>query len=242
MTSEYQGMSTAIVAKLLAFIQGYDPRFEWDDDVLAFWQDAARESRWTEFEAAQVIRQFYLDNETDEFISIGKVNRRIRRARQDRMSREAAPPRGEITDTRDGTGYPVGDDPHWGAKNSADLEQVHREAVVVACPSCHQGVEERCKNTLTGNASKIPHPKRLKAAGVGNPSRRVNRRLIMKHPDLVAALREPPCLFKHPETWGGYLPPERDENGARNGSVYRAQLARIVAEAERRESAESGGS
>jgi hypothetical protein len=235
--SDYQGMSETVVAKLLAFIQGYDNRFTWDRDVLLLWQDAAREGRWTEFEAAQAIRAFYLDNEADEFISIGKVNRRIRRARQDRMSREAAPRGGDAA--IDGTGYAVGDDPAWGANNSAELEQVHREALVVACPSCHQGVEERCKNTITGNATKVPHLKRMKAAGFGSPSRKVNRAMVLKHPDLIAELRKPPCSFKSPENWGGYLPPDRDSNGVRNGSIYRQQLVAVVEEARRREAQET---
>lgn len=100
MTEDYQGMSEAIAAQLLALIQGYDNRFVWDQDILLLWVDAAREARWTQHEAVQAIRAFYLRNAADEFISIGKLNAAIRAARQDQMSRDAAPsaalPRGPV--------------------------------------------------------------------------------------------------------------------------------------------------
>lgn len=233
----YQGMSLAVIAECLAYIQAFDKNFVPDElDTRAF-HAVAQDNRWTHHEALTTIRKWGGDHPEGQRLDPALLNRLIRTARQDRMSRAAAPQPVVAGDARDGTGYPVGDDPHWGANNSAELEQVHREAMVVSCPSCHQAVEERCKNTLTGNASKIPHPKRMKAAGIGGPSRLVNRRMVLKHPDLLAELRNPPCSFTHPETWGGYLPPERDEYGRRNGSLYRAQLDRVVQEARRREEA-----
>lgn len=235
---QYQGMSETVMAQLLALIQGYDNRFTWDQDILLLWQDAAREARWTQHDAVQAIRKFYLNNANDDFMSIGKLNALIRAERNDRLSREAGLVAGPGDDAAiDGTGHPVGDDPAWGTRNSAELEQVHAEAMVVACTQCHQVINSRCINTRTGNASKIPHPGRMKAAGMGSPSRRVNREMVLKHPDLVAELRKPPCSFTSPETWGGYLPPDRDQYGARNASPFRAQLDRIITEARRREEA-----
>lgn len=233
----YQGMSKAVVAKLLTYIAAYDQRMEVGEGQVAVWHEVAVDYRWTYPEAEVQVRKFFANNTTGEFLDVGKLNGLIRVKRQDHAMRQPPVARPGDDSAIDGTGHPVGDDPAWGTRNSAELEQVHREAGVVACPQCHQQIEQRCINTRTGNASKIPHPKRMKAAGMGVPSRRVNRDMVLKHPDLVAELRKPPCSFTSPENWGGYLPPDRDEFGKRNNSPFRAQLDRIVTEARRREAA-----
>jgi hypothetical protein len=237
-TAPYQGMSLAVVGELLGYIQAFDKNFVPDELDVRAYHVVAQDYRWTHHEALTAIRKWGGDHPEGQRMEPALLNRLIRSARNDQLSRQAGQPRTEIQgDARDGTGYPVGDDPDWGLNNSAELEQVHAEANVAECESCHQAVGERCKNTLTGNASKIPHPKRMKAAGMGGPSRKINRAMVLKHPDLVAELRKPPCSFTSPETWGGYLPPDRDQYGARNASPFRAQLDRIIAEARRREEA-----
>lgn len=232
----YQGMSHAVIAELLAYIQAFDKNFvPVDVDVLAFHQ-TAQDWRWTHHEALTAIRRWGGERPEGQRMDPALLNRLIRTARNDRLSREATPKRTPIgTDARDNTGYPVGDDPDWGKNNSDELEQVHREANAVTCPQCHRAAGERCKNTRTGNASKIPHPGRMKAVGMGGLSRRVNKAMVMKHPDLVAKLKEPPCSYTNPETWGGYLPPERDEHGRRINSPWRTQLLAIIEEAKARE-------
>jgi hypothetical protein len=235
---QYQGMSKAVVSKLLTMAAGFDRKFvPGEVDVVAF-HDVAQAHRWTYHEAEQAIRFYGANLAHKEFFSAALLNALIRTTRNDHLSRQAGLVAGPGDDAAiDGTGHPVGDDPAWGTRNSAELEQVHAEALVVACPQCHQVINSRCINTRTGNASKIPHPGRMKAAGMGSPSRKINREMVLKHPDLVAELRKPPCSFTSPETWGGYLPPDRDQYGARNSSPFRAQLDRIIAEARRREEA-----
>jgi hypothetical protein len=233
-TAPYQGMSPAVIAEMLAYIQAFDKSFVPDElDVRAF-HAVAQDNRWNHHEALATIRKWGGNHPEGQRLDPALLNRLIRMARQDQMSRQAAPQPGDRAAV-DGTGEAVGDDPDWGQNNSAALEQVHREANVVACPACHAEIEARCKNTLTGNATKIPHLKRMRAAGIGGRSSKINKAMVLKHPDLIAELRKPPCSFTSPENWGGYLPPERGPDGQRNGSIYRRQLAAIVAEAERRE-------
>lgn len=236
----YQGMSLAVITELLAFVQAFDKNFVPDEMDVRAYHAVAQDHRWTHHEASTVIRKWGGEHPEGQRMDPALLNRLIRTARNDRLSREAGLVARDGDDSAiDGTGQPVGDDPAWGTRNSPELEQVHAEAMVAACPSCHQQINSRCINTRTGNASKIPHPKRMKAAGMGSPSRRVNREMVLKHPDLVAELRKPPCSFTSPENWGGYLPPERDEFGKRNGSPFRRQLDAIITEAKRREEAKS---
>lgn len=236
-TPEYQGISKSVMARLLAMASGYDRRFlPGEVDVAAFCE-VAREWRWNTHEVETQIKKWGANRKPDEGMEPALLNRLIRDHRQDASMRSGARPSGNPMAAVDATGEAVGDDPEWGTSNSPDLEQVHREAVVVACPQCHQPIDERCRNTATGNATKIPHSKRMKAAGMGGRSRHANRALVLKHPDLVAELRKPPCSYTSPDTWSGYLPPERGPNGERNGSIYRRQIAAILAEADRRESA-----
>jgi hypothetical protein len=60
------------------------------------------------------------------------------------------------------------------------------------------------------------------------------KRLVLAHPDLAAALTEPPIDMQSPLEWSGWLPVERDQYGDPNTSPRAMALARVVAEAYRR--------
>jgi hypothetical protein len=68
------------------------------------------------------------------------------------------------------------------------------------------------------------------------------RTRVLKHPDLVAALKQPP-LSMRPECWNGYIPPAFDPPltpdgpAPRNTSPFRAALVEICAAAFEREKA-----
>lgn len=59
------------------------------------------------------------------------------------------------------------------------------------------------------------------------------RKLVMRHPDLVARLGEPPMGLRVPSLWTGFVPP-LEWNGSPNSLMHRAYQA-VVDEAERRE-------
>lgn len=71
----------------------------------------------------------------------------------------------------------------------------------------------------------------LAQAGADNDDR---KRRVLAHPDLAEQLTQPPVKFDRPECWTGYLAPERLPDGQPNRSPIRAQLAALVAEADRR--------
>lgn len=161
----YQGMSKAVLAKLLAYIAAFDQRLDIGEAQVEAWHAIAVEYRWTYAEAEVQVRKFFANNTTREFLDVGTLNGLIRRSRQDRLSREAAPPRPQ-GQPADGDFVPVGDDPHWGARNSPELEKIHAVCLPFTCEYCGQKPGERCMNKITKNGTKIPHLSRLKQAGV----------------------------------------------------------------------------
>jgi hypothetical protein len=60
------------------------------------------------------------------------------------------------------------------------------------------------------------------------------RGLVLRYPELAAALTQPPIGFSSPEKWNGYIPPATDCTGAMNTARCRPALIALVAEAERR--------
>lgn len=60
------------------------------------------------------------------------------------------------------------------------------------------------------------------------------RGLVLRYPELAAALTRPPIGFSAPEMWNGYIPPATDCTGAMNTARCRPALLALVAEAERR--------
>jgi hypothetical protein len=163
-TPAHQGMTTQQITTLLARIGAFDARTVGESEIQA-WGLIAERGRWTLAEATEQVIKYF---ETDQpgWLMPGKINAMIREARQDRAMREpiAPPVRGVL----DGGPWPVGDDPHWGARNSPELELIHSVCMPFFCAYCHQPANERCKNRVTGNATKIPHLSRLQQAGVNH--------------------------------------------------------------------------
>ena len=65
------------------------------------------------------------------------------------------------------------------------------------------------------------------------------KRLVLAHPDLAERLGRPPINIR-PDAWTGYVPMEIGVNGINRSPICRA-LAALLAEAERRATAPSGG-
>lgn len=149
------------VIRLLQTATCYDNRNP-SEGMVAAWHDSAQRGRWTFAEAADAIKTHYLHS--TDFVMPGHVTVIIRGARQDAAMRQSVTQ--SSRNVLDGSGLPVGDDPYHGARNSSELEQLHADANGVACPFCKAEIGERCKNTFSGNASKVPHPRRLLAAGI----------------------------------------------------------------------------
>lgn len=145
-------------ASLLAVAAAFDQRTIGRADATA-WQAALTD---LDFEASRdaVVEHYRSHRERVTVADIrGQVRAAQRRRAEDRHNRDV------LTDARaiPGTlndGWPVGDDPHWGRHNSLDLLQIHAETNVVPCRYC-QAEAGRCINKTTGNATKIPHSKRL---------------------------------------------------------------------------------
>jgi hypothetical protein len=163
--AEYQGMSAAVMAELLAFVQAFDKNFVPDELDVQAYLVVARDYRWTFHEAEAAIRKWGGDHPEGQRMDPSVLNRLVRTARQDRLSREAAParPQGQ---PYDGDLTPVGDDPYWGKNNSPELEKIHEVCLPFTCEHCGQKPGERCMNKITKNGTKIPHLSRLKQAGV----------------------------------------------------------------------------
>jgi hypothetical protein len=151
-------MSSMEIMGLLSVISSYDARTTGPSEV-ASWSEAARRARWTYAEAVEAVHQHFAFDTKNSWLMPGTVTAAVRAARQARAEREPAPVVGVI----DG-GWPTGDDPHWGRRNSAELEQVHEEASAFPCSYCGAQPVARCINQVTGNATKIPHVTRLVAA------------------------------------------------------------------------------
>jgi len=144
------------IIRLLQLAACYANRTPAESTVLA-WEESARRGRWTFDEAADAIKNHYL-NSTD-FIMPGHITQLIRATRQDTAMRNDTPPRAIAP--ADASGWVVGDDPHFGKRNRPELEALHAETNVVPCRHCKQEPGHRCINSKTGNATKIPHPSRL---------------------------------------------------------------------------------
>jgi hypothetical protein len=69
-------------------------------------------------------------------------------------------------------------------------------------------------------------------AGAAENTRR--RQLVLRYPDLAEQLTQPPLALQKPEQWSGCLAPTHTATGAPNRSPVRAQVAALIAEAERR--------
>lgn len=151
-------MSSMEVAGLLSVISTYDARMTGPSEI-ASWSEAARRGRWTYPEAVEAVHQHFAFDTKNNWLMPGTVTGAIRAARQARLDQEPAPTAGVI----DG-GWPVGDDPHWGRRNSPELELVHEEAMPFPCSFCGARAGVRCTNQVTRNATKIPHANRLVAA------------------------------------------------------------------------------
>lgn len=90
---QYQGMSKAVMARLLARVAAYDRRFvPGEADVEAF-TDVAAEWRWTAHEVETQIRKWGGTRRPEEGMEPAMLNRLIRDARQDSSMRNAAAPR-----------------------------------------------------------------------------------------------------------------------------------------------------
>ncbi len=60
------------------------------------------------------------------------------------------------------------------------------------------------------------------------------KHLVLQHTDLAQQLTKAPMSLARPDCWNGFLPPERYDTGSINRSPVRAQLAALIAEAEKR--------
>lgn len=84
----YQGMSPAVMAELLAYIQAFDRNFVPDDvDVQAFLA-IARDYRWTHHEALTAIRKWGGNHPEGQRMDANLLNSLIRQARQDGLLRQ----------------------------------------------------------------------------------------------------------------------------------------------------------
>ena len=150
------------VIKLLQLAGSYDSRNPAQSMILA-WEESATRGRWTFDEASEAIKNHY-SNSTD-FIMPGHITQLVRAARQAAAMREPLPAPSRPIPI-DSSGWPVGDDPDFGARNSPELEKIHTAANEKPCAFCGAEPGQRCTNKKTGNATKIPHPRRLVAAGI----------------------------------------------------------------------------
>ena len=48
-------------------------------------------------------------------------------------------------------------------------DEILSEAIDVRCPDCHAAPNEPCTNSFTGRPTRIPHPRRHRAATVEPP-------------------------------------------------------------------------
>lgn len=166
-TELYQGMSKAVMAKLLAYIAALDPRQEVGVAQVEAWHPIAVEYHWTYPEAEVQARKFFANNTTGGFLDVGKLNGMIRAARQDRMSREAAPTTAPTAASR------VGIVDAWvAAKDASKRESANRRTLVLK--------HEDLRAALTKRPLEFPRPEdwsgwippELTAAGARNTSPR----------------------------------------------------------------------
>jgi len=160
-------MNEREVKSLLAIATGYDGRLSGNVE-LENWKMVAAIQRWTFEEARDAMHSHYANS--SEFAMPAMITKIIKDRRQDERMRDTSDLFGKTDDPSsppvfDG-GWPVGDDPWGGTRNSAGLEAVHAEANVEPCPYCNAQVGVRCTNKITGSATKIPHPARLVKAKV----------------------------------------------------------------------------
>jgi hypothetical protein len=148
------------VRLLLAAAVAYDNRRPGDGNIRA-WIEAADRGRWNYEEALEALHQHYA--ESTDFLMPGHITQRLRSAR--RLPPGPAELRTEAWDASR-TITAGGSDPYSGARNSAQLEDIHREAMQVDCPqtNCHQRAGWRCINPISGEPAKIPHFPRSKIA------------------------------------------------------------------------------
>lgn len=151
------------IRALLTTIKSYDGRNLNDADVLA-WMNASTVGRWDSDQAMNAVHTHYsvetswiMPAHITEFCRQRRIEVTERKAREE--AQNGIEGGGQIED-----GWPVGDDPWGGKRNSMELEQVHVEAMQFPCEYCQKPAGERCTNRITGNATKIPHVKRLVAA------------------------------------------------------------------------------
>lgn len=86
-TAPYQGMSAGVMAELLALIQSFDRTFVPDDVDVRTFVGVARDYRWTQHEAATVIRKWGADHPEGQRMDASLLNRLIREHRQDQLLR-----------------------------------------------------------------------------------------------------------------------------------------------------------
>lgn len=55
------------------------------------------------------------------------------------------------------------------ARTYAGTDEILSEAIGVRCPDCCSGPNEPCRNSFTGQATRIPHPRRHRAATAEPP-------------------------------------------------------------------------
>ncbi len=52
----------------------------------------------------------------------------------------------------------------------AGTDEILSEAIGVRCPDCHAAPNEPCTNSFTGRPTRIPHPRRHRAATAEPPT------------------------------------------------------------------------
>jgi hypothetical protein len=146
------------IRQLLAAVTAYDNR-KVGGGMIAAWSEAARRGQWTYDEALDAVHAHYARQTS--YAMPGHITEHIRaqrRAESDRVhSRQVAADAHRVITAG-------GNDPDEGRRNSPELESLHTEAMTVPCRRCGAEVGARCRNQLTGNATKIPHTPRSIAA------------------------------------------------------------------------------
>lgn len=169
------------VAKILTVAASHDHR-KIDPQEIASWQEAANLGRWSVSEAVEAVHFHYLAN--TERIKTAHVNEIIQQGRRDAVRREndrrvlagrpplalaRTDPASDLDGPQDATpgpgGLPLGRDVP-GRRMSAALHQVHADACLVPCETCHAPAGEVSDDTRCrwpdGQLCRVPHLNRLR--------------------------------------------------------------------------------
>lgn len=98
----YQGMSPAVLGRLLALVVAYDRKFSLEELDIAVFHRVAIDYRWTAHEVETAIHKWGATEAAEGFMSPAKLNDLIRTARQDKLSRAAAPSAAAATNAAPG--------------------------------------------------------------------------------------------------------------------------------------------